>query len=156
VISTPDPITVKAGLPSDKAAGSITTGRRQRTGLVTVLFTDIVNSTALKQQLGNQASRLLFDRHHELLRETLAGFSEGQEVETAGDSFLIVFSAPSEAVQFALLAQSRLPGLQSQTGVALSDRIGIHLGEVVIKDDHTSVKPMDLYAGWPALAPGCC
>ena len=105
---------------------------KPRTGLLTLVFTDMVGSTALKQELGDLGGDALFKRHHKLVRETLRSFTTGQEVETAGDSFFIVFSAPSDAVRFGLLLQSKLRHLRQETNLALLDRIGIHLGEVVL------------------------
>jgi serine/threonine protein kinase len=77
--------------------------RRHRLGLVTLLFTDIIGSTGLKQALGDEEAGSLIQRHHALVREILARFSEGQEIETAGDSFFLVFARPSDAVNFSLL-----------------------------------------------------
>lgn len=119
--------------------------QRSRTGLVTLLFTDIVGSTGLKQHWGDRLSASLFAQHHQLVRETLTRFPTGQEIETAGDSFLIVFSAPSDAVLFALLLQARLRDWPSESGAPLRDRIGIHLGEVVIRTDQHGIKPQDLH-----------
>jgi len=74
-------------------------GRRHRTDLVTLVFTDMVGSTALKQQLGDHAGAQLLERHHALARSTLAEFPEGQELSTAGDSFFLVFATPSAGVE---------------------------------------------------------
>lgn len=63
--------------------------RPKQTGLVTLLFTDMVNSTALKHELGDRAAAELFRKHHEVIRETLKHVPQGEEIETAGDSFLI-------------------------------------------------------------------
>src|SRR5713226_9104201 len=82
-------------------------GRKHRTGLVTLLFTDMVGSTALKQRLGDGAAADLFRSHHDLIRETLRQFAQAEEIETEGDSFLLIFATPSDAVVFALLAQFR-------------------------------------------------
>src|SRR5437870_339282 len=82
--------------------------RKHRTGLVTLVFTDMAESTALKQQLGDHAGAAFFEEHHTLVRQTLARFPQGREIETAGDSFLILFTTPSHAMQFALLLQARL------------------------------------------------
>jgi WD40 repeat protein/serine/threonine protein kinase/class 3 adenylate cyclase len=120
-------------------------GRTPRTGLVTLLFTDMVGSTALKQQLGDKAGSAFFGRHHQLVRHTLQAFAGSQEIETAGDSFLITFATPSHAVQFALLLQARLRILSQERGVRAQDRIGIHVGEVVIKGEEASAGPKDLY-----------
>jgi WD40 repeat protein/class 3 adenylate cyclase/tRNA A-37 threonylcarbamoyl transferase component Bud32 len=116
-----------------------------RSGLVTVLFTDMVGSTALKQKLGDRASSDFFDQHHRIIRETLAKFAGGEEIETAGDSFLITFGTPSDAIQFALLTQSRLGVLAAEQTVGVLDRIGIFVGEVVIKENETGAKPRDLF-----------
>ena len=119
--------------------------RRHRSGLVTLLFTDMVGSTALKQRLGDRASSAFFDQHHQIVRQTLARFASGLEIETAGDSFLITFDTPSDAVKFALLLQSRLQVLSVEQKAGALDRIGIHVGEVVIKEDQPTAKPRDLY-----------
>ena len=47
----------------------------------------------------------MIQRHHAAIREILGHFSEGEEIETAGDSFFIVFTKPSDAVKFSLLVQ---------------------------------------------------
>ena len=98
--------------------------RRHRVGLVTLLFTDIVGSTQLKQQHGEQKAVLLIQEHHEALRELLRQFPEADEIETAGDSFLLVFGRPSDAVKFALAWQARLRSFVRETAKPLADRIG--------------------------------
>jgi WD40 repeat protein/class 3 adenylate cyclase/tRNA A-37 threonylcarbamoyl transferase component Bud32 len=129
--------------PANLDSQSPGSDRAQRTGLVTLLFTDMVGSTALKQQLGDRAAAELFRKHHEVIRETLKHFPQGEEIETAGDSFLITFATPSDAVEFALLSQARLRRLREGDGSL--DRIGIHLGEVVVGHDTQSRKPRDLF-----------
>jgi sigma-B regulation protein RsbU (phosphoserine phosphatase) len=120
-------------------------GRRHRTGLVTVLFTDMVGSTALKHQLGDHAAADLFDQHHAIIRDTLRQFAEGEEIETAGDSFFLIFATPSDAVEFALTAQARLRTLSNERGADATDRIGIHLGEVVLGSTSEGNKPRNLF-----------
>jgi class 3 adenylate cyclase len=122
-----------------------TSGRKLRTGLVTLLFTDIVGSAELKRALGDQAGVALIQRHHALVRELLGRFAEAAEIATAGDSFLLEFTKPSEAVRFALLLQGRLRVLGQQTGHPVEDRIGVHVGEVVIEEGAGAAKPKDLY-----------
>src|SRR5205814_2205331 len=100
--------------------------------LAAIVFTDIVGSTQLKHLLGEREAVALIKRHHALVREILERFREGDEIETAGDSFLILFAKPSDAVKFALLVQSRLRTMATELhGVA--DRIGIHVGEVLVE-----------------------
>ena len=82
--------------------------RKHRTGLVTLVFTDIVGSTQLKTALGDREGVALIQTHHALVREILTQFKEAEEISTAGDSFFMVFVKPSDAVRFALLLQSKL------------------------------------------------
>ena len=62
--------------------------KKHRTALLTLLFTDIVGSTKIKQDLGDHAGVALLRWHDDLLREILSGFPDGEEISTAGDSFL--------------------------------------------------------------------
>ena len=116
-----------------------------QTGVVTLLFTDIVSSTALKQHVGDKAGAVLIQEHHALVRQLLGSCPGAEEIETAGDSFLLSFLKPSDAVKFALVLQGRLRALNQGRGMALQDRIGIHLGEVVIEKHEAGHKPKDLY-----------
>jgi class 3 adenylate cyclase len=119
--------------------------RKHRTGLLTLLFTDIVDSTKLKQGLGDREAVPVIQRHHAVIREILGHFSEGEEIETAGDSFFIVFTKPSDAVKFSLLVQARLRALSAEVGRLMFDRIGIHVGEVWIEEHESTGKAQDLY-----------
>ena len=103
-------------LPAEKQIRVEAFGRKHRTGLVTLLFTDMVGSTALKQRLGDRAAADLFHQHHELIRQTLRQFPQGEEIETAGDSFLLIFATPSDAVKFALLVQACARSLREESG----------------------------------------
>ena len=66
--------------------------------LVTVLFTDIVDSTRRAAEIGDRAWRLLLDRHDDAIRRELAQF-RGREVKTLGDGFLATFDSPARAVR---------------------------------------------------------
>jgi class 3 adenylate cyclase/CHASE2 domain-containing sensor protein/tRNA A-37 threonylcarbamoyl transferase component Bud32 len=104
---------------------------------MTLLFTDIVGSTQLKQRLGDAHAVTLIQQHHSTLRAILSQFSEGEEIDTAGDSFFIAFTKPSDAVKFALLLQAQNRALAGETGTAVRDRIGIHVGEVFMDEQAT-------------------
>jgi serine/threonine protein kinase/class 3 adenylate cyclase len=119
--------------------------RKHRVGLLTLLFTDIVDSTKLKHTLGDREAVPIIQRHHAVIREILGQFDEGEEIETAGDSFFIVFTKPSDAVKFALLVQARLRALAAEVSRSVMDRIGIHVGEVWVEEHQGSGKAKDLY-----------
>jgi class 3 adenylate cyclase len=91
--------------------------------LLTVLFTDIVDSTATLRQVGDTAWRDLLLNHNRLLRDELNTF-RGREVATTGDGFLAVFDSAKRAVRCGI-AMVRTAG-----SLGLSIRVGIHTGEV--------------------------
>jgi class 3 adenylate cyclase len=119
--------------------------RKHRVGLVTLLFTDMVGSTKLKQELGDHDAVSLMQRHHGIVRDILHQFPGGEEISTAGDSFFLAFAKPSDAVKFSLLLQSKLREVSKGSKRPLLDRIGIHVGEVFIEENQGAAKPKDLY-----------
>jgi pimeloyl-ACP methyl ester carboxylesterase len=68
--------------------------------LATVLFTDIVGSTAKAAELGDRAWRELLGQHHAAIRSELARY-RGIEIDTAGDGFFASFDGPARAVRCA-------------------------------------------------------
>jgi class 3 adenylate cyclase len=100
--------------------------RRDRV-LATVLFTDVVGSTRVAAELGDQRWRELLERHHRLLREELDR-SGGHEVHTAGDGFLSTFDSPRHAIACAKAAAGAI------RAIGLEIRAGVHTGEVERSD----------------------
>jgi len=91
--------------------------------LVTVLFTDIVDSTATLQRIGDEAWRDLLAIHNTRLRDQLNIF-RGREVKTTGDGFLAVFDSTARAVRCG--AAMALSARQMDLPI----RVGVHTGEV--------------------------
>ena len=97
--------------------------------LATVVFTDIVGSTARAQTLGDRAWGDLQDLHDKAVRKELARF-RGNEVKWTGDGFLAAFDRPARAIQCALTIVSTVRAL------GIEVRAGIHTGEVdFVKND---------------------
>jgi class 3 adenylate cyclase len=93
--------------------------------VATVLFTDIVDSTAMAQRMGDSAWLDLLRRHNFSLRSDLNTF-RGREVSTTGDGLLAVFDGATRAVRCAM-AMTR-----SAEDLGLRIRVAIHTGEVEI------------------------
>jgi class 3 adenylate cyclase len=91
--------------------------------LATVLFTDIVGSTAIASEGGDAAWRALVDRHHHLVRGALARH-RGKEMDTAGDGFFAVFEGPARAVR---CATAIVEGVRE---LGIEVRAGVHTGEM--------------------------
>jgi class 3 adenylate cyclase len=112
--------------------------------LMTVLFTDIVDSTPTLERLGDDAWQALLLRHNARLREDLNTFY-GREVKTTGDGFLAVFDGATRAVRCAAAM------VRSARESGLPIRVGVHTGEVEsIGDDvrglaiHVAARVMSL------------
>lgn len=108
--------------------------RKHRVALMTILFTDIVGSTKLKQELGDREAVKMIQWHHGIVRGIVKGIPGGEEINTQGDSFFLVFVKPSDAVKFALLLQAQLRAAAAKSGRPLYDRVGIHVGEVFVEE----------------------
>jgi class 3 adenylate cyclase/pimeloyl-ACP methyl ester carboxylesterase len=94
----------------------------------TVVFTDLVGSTAKEAELGDEAWRGVLDRHDRLGAELFAGRG-GRLVKQTGDGLLATFPDPADAVEAALALSRELADL------GLPIRAGVHAGRVEVRDD---------------------
>lgn len=95
--------------------------------LATVLFTDIVDSTARAGAMGDQRWRNLLQAHNDAVRIELSKFG-GTEVKTTGDGFLATFDAPARAIRCAAGIVEAVRPLE------LEVRAGLHTGEIQLVD----------------------
>jgi pimeloyl-ACP methyl ester carboxylesterase/class 3 adenylate cyclase len=95
--------------------------------LATVLFTDIVGSTAKAAELGDRRWRELLEEHHALIRRQLVRF-RGRELDTAGDGFFASFDGPARAIRCACSITEAVREL------GLEVRAGLHTGECELLD----------------------
>jgi class 3 adenylate cyclase len=93
--------------------------------LATILFTDIVDSTATLARLGDKAWRRLLLDHNDALRSELDQF-RGREIVTTGDGFLALFDGAARAVRCAAAMVDAVRPL----GIEI--RAGLHTGEVTV------------------------
>ncbi len=94
--------------------------------LTTVLFTDIVDSTQLANDFGDEKWSDLLEGHHEAVRRELAIF-RGHEVKTTGDGFHATFDGPARSIQCAVAIR------ESTRRLGLNVRIGMHTGECEVR-----------------------
>jgi class 3 adenylate cyclase len=106
--------------------GTTRVGESHR-AVLTVMFTDMVASTELASRLGDRRWRLLLEEHNDVVRAVLARF-RGQEIDTAGDGFLITFDGPARALRAAAAIRTGL----ADVGVKI--RVGLHTGECELVD----------------------
>jgi class 3 adenylate cyclase len=113
--------------------------------LATVLFTDLVGSTAKAVELGDREWRRLLDRHYQLVRAHLGRF-RGQEVDIAGDGVFALFDGPARGVRCAAALARAVRGLD------LELRAGLHTGEVELEDGRPTGVAIHIGARVVALA----
>ncbi len=81
---------------------------RDSSKTLTLVFTDLAHSTALKTEHGDRAVSALIARHRAHV-DRLAAESSGRVVAWSGDGCFLTFEAPSAAVLFALGLQQARP-----------------------------------------------
>jgi class 3 adenylate cyclase/pimeloyl-ACP methyl ester carboxylesterase len=96
--------------------------------LATVLFTDIVSSTARVAALGDDAWTHVLDRHDALVAREVERHS-GRRINTTGDGMLATFDGPARAVR---CAQAICAGVRS---LGIEVRAGLHTGEIELRGD---------------------
>jgi class 3 adenylate cyclase len=104
--------------------GSRSDAHRSR-ALGAVVFTDIVDSTAVMAELGNRRWSDLLEAHNALVRRELVRYG-GREVDTAGDGFVATFAGPSDAI--ACVHAS----VEAVAWIGVTLRAGVHAGEFEI------------------------
>jgi class 3 adenylate cyclase len=95
--------------------------------LATVLFSDIVASTKQASRLGDRRWRELLNVHDELARRLVEEFG-GRLVKTTGDGLLATFDGPGRGIRCASALRDEL------RGIGLQLRVGLHTGEVELRD----------------------
>lgn len=99
-------------------------------GKVAILFSDIEESTALNERIGDRAWVRLIGRHDKMVRRHVENHS-GHVVKSQGDGFMVAFAHPEEAVRCSVDVQRSLG--RRPNGIRV--RIGIHMGKSVRRGD---------------------
>jgi class 3 adenylate cyclase len=105
-------------------------GEREH-ALLAVLFTDIVGSSELAAQMGDESWRRVLRRHHEIMRGVV-GDNGGRIVDTAGDGVFAVFHRPAAAIRCAF------EGIHALRAIGLEIRAGVHFGEAESSEGRVS------------------
>ena len=113
--------------------------------LTTVMFTDIVGSTARSASVGDAEWAAVVARHDELVRAELARFG-GREVKTMGDGFLATFDRPGQGIRCANSIAERVRPLRIQI------RAGLHTGECELVGNDISGMAVNICARIGTLA----
>jgi class 3 adenylate cyclase len=99
-------------------------------GTVTILFTDIENSTGLNERLGDRRWLEVLRAHNSIVRHCI-GEHGGYEVKSQGDGFMIAYPSARRGLECAIDMQRNL----TQVDQPLPVRIGLHTGEAIREGD---------------------
>jgi class 3 adenylate cyclase/RecA/RadA recombinase len=133
------PIAVEASI--DVVAKSIRTTRPDLgpaaapDGTVTIMFSDIEDSTVLTDRLGDRRWMELLRAHNEIITRAVESH-DGFNVKSQGDGFMLAFSSGRRAIHCAIDIQRALAELrESEPDSSVRVRIGLHAGEAIRDQD---------------------
>lgn len=113
----------------DKYTEDLPTSEAEIVEQATILFSDIVSSTALVTELGDAAARDIFLQHDKIVRDQILKYG-GRELQNLGDGFMLSFESPSSAIKCACDIQKEI----SKNLPSIKIRVGINTGEVVRRE----------------------
>jgi class 3 adenylate cyclase/tetratricopeptide (TPR) repeat protein len=122
-------------------------------GTVTILFSDIENSTLMTERLGDERWIDVLRAHNAVFREHVRGHG-GYEVKNQGDGFMLVFSDPRKALECAVAIQSALAELEVAESERIRVRMGLHTGEAIREEGDFFGRSVILAARIAAQAAG--
>jgi len=109
------------------------------TGTVTLLFSDIEDSTSRLAELGADRYHATLEEHRRILRDAVARHA-GHEFGAAGDALFIAFNSVQDAIRSAIAAQSALNDHAWPGGRPLRVRMGLHTCEAMATaDDYVGI-----------------
>ncbi len=109
--------------------------RTQKTALLVIMFIDVVNSTQLREELGEVRFQNLLREKKSALSSIIKRGNTGEVVKDTGDGLLGIFAVTDAAVQIALEIQETLASHPT-----FKVRIGIDMGQVTQETEHGIVK----------------
>ena len=110
------------------ATEALRPGEQISVGTLTVLFTDLKNSTRMYREIGDATAFGHVMNHFDVLKQIIAAH-DGALVKTIGDAVMAVFRQPSAALQAMLDAQQRLADPNGPQPLSL--KAGVHVGPCI-------------------------
>jgi class 3 adenylate cyclase len=100
----------------------------------TILFTDVEESTALTDRLGDAKARDVLRTHERIVREALRSHG-GSEVKTMGDGFMASFSSATKALECAIAIQRSFEEHNEAAEEPIRVRVGLNAGEPIAEEE---------------------
>ncbi|MBT4741072.1 MAG: adenylate/guanylate cyclase domain-containing protein [Rhodospirillaceae bacterium] len=101
----------------------------------TFMFTDIVDSTALTEELGDRTMQKIIRAHNKIVRDALKKFT-GIEVKHTGDGIMATYNSPRSAIEACVQMQQQIDLYnRKKPELSFDIRIGLHTGEAVVEEN---------------------
>jgi class 3 adenylate cyclase len=142
-----DPVVTSAAICDLFRSVNNQTPRAERVDrmLATIVFTDIVGSTASASQIGDDRWRRLLDEH-DRIAATVVERHDGRLVKSTGDGILATFTGPGRAISATCALRDSLQVL------GIDVRAGVHSGEIELRGDDIGGIAVHIAARVNALA----
>ncbi len=131
---------------TEKPSGASPAGAGKK--LHALMFTDIVNSTQMTQQMGDVGAQQMVHIHNQIVRTALIN-NYGKEVKHMGDGIMAVFPSSASAVEAAIEIQRNMAQHNGRDEMKFQIRIGINAGEAITEEN-------DLFGSVVQLAARVC
>lgn len=106
-----------------------------QSGIISIMFTDIVGSTQMTQTYGDKLAQDLVHRHNTIVRQALTACN-GEEIKQTGDGIMASFVWASNALDAAIAIQRAVDDYNRQSPtVPLEIRIGLNAGEPIVENN---------------------
>ncbi|HTR11978.1 MAG TPA: adenylate/guanylate cyclase domain-containing protein, partial [Roseiarcus sp.] len=123
-------------------------------GTVTILFSDLEDSSSLYEKFGDLRAHEIVRAHNEMFRRQVAAF-RGHEVKALGDGFMVAFSSARRAAHCAIAVQRAFASYsRSHPEMPLRVRMGLHVGEAINESSDLFGKAVILASRIAGLAAG--
>jgi class 3 adenylate cyclase len=98
------------------------------------MFTDMVDSTATIQRLGDEKAQELVRAHNGMVRDALRA-NYGNEVKHTGDGIMASFLSAPRALDAAIQIQREVQRYNTTAETPLELRVGVNAGQPVMEED---------------------
>jgi len=121
---------------------------------VTILFTDVQDSTAYWDVYGDLDGRLMIDLHNRLISPVIKKY-RGRIIKHIGDSIMASFKSPRNALKASIGIQQILENRRNEDpAFILKVRIGVHTGKALVEDSDIFGDAVNMAARLQSLAKG--
>jgi class 3 adenylate cyclase len=117
--------------------------RETAESMLTVMFTDMQDSTGVTHRLGDEAAQEIVRAHNAIVRAALV-IHHGTEIKHTGDGLMASFVSPARALACAIDVQQRIARHNETAAIPIRLRIGMNAGEPIAEENDLFGTPVQV------------